>query len=246
MDTNQLMKLGLTKREGEAYLALLKLEEAKAGDIASHTREDRTNVYDSLKSLIKKGLVSYVMKNNKTIYRVAPPEKLKDLIEEKQKILQETLPSLNEIYQSYKPKPVIEVYEGKEGIKTVLSDILKEGKDFVGFGATDRAYQLLPEFTKRYLRERKRLKIAARQFYPHGENVLPSPYSTFKAIPAEYAGPATTLIYGDKVALFMWFVDPPVVVLIRNKEAARAYKNQFEFMWKIVKERVSTPQTGQK
>ncbi|MBI2548675.1 helix-turn-helix domain-containing protein [Candidatus Woesearchaeota archaeon] len=234
MDTDQLIVLGLTKREAQAYLALLKLEEAKAGEIAEQTKEDRTNVYDSLKSLIKKGLVNYVIKNNKTVYRVAPPEKLKDLIDEKEKILEETLPYLNGIYKSYKPKPVIEVYEGKEGIKTVFSDILKEKKDFVGFGATDRAYQLLPEFTRRYLQARKRLRISARQFYPEGEKILPSPYSTFKAIPRQYAGPATTLIYGDKVALFMWFIDPPVVVLIKNMDAAQAYKNQFELMWKIL------------
>lgn len=235
MDADRLVELGLTKREAQAYLALLKLEEAKAGEIAEHTKEDRTNIYDSLKNLIKKGLVSYVIKNNKTYYRIAPPEKLKDYLVEKEKTLQEILPSINKIYKSYKPKPIIEVYEGKEGIKTVLSDILKEGKDFVGFGATDRANILLPEFTKRYLKEREKRNIRARQFCPKGEKILMSKLSTFKTIPKEYSGLATTLIYGNKVAIFMWFIEPQIVVLIKNKEAAKAYKNQFELMWKIVK-----------
>lgn len=235
MDVDKLVALGLTKREAIAYLALLKLEEAKAGEIAENTKEDRTNIYDSLKSLIKKGLVSYIIKNNKTYYRIAAPEKLKNYVEEKEKILQEILPDLNKIYKSYKPKPVIEVYEGKEGIKTVLSDILKERKDFVGFGATDRANILLPEFTKRYLNEREKKNIRARQFYPKGGRVLQSKLSVFKSIPKEFAGPATTLIYGSKVAIFMWFIEPLVVVLIKNKEAAKAYKNQFELMWKLIK-----------
>ena len=235
MDADKLVTLGFTKREAQAYLALLKLEEAKAGEIAELTKEDRTNVYDSLKNLIKKGLVSYVIKENKTYYRIAPPEKLKNYLQEKEKTLQEILPDLTKIYKSYTPKPVIEVYEGKEGIKTIMSDLLKEGKEFVGFGATDRASVLLPEFTKRYLKEREKKKIKARQIYPKGERILPSKLSTFKAIPKEFCGPATTLIYGNKVALFMWFIEPPVVVLIKNKEAAQAYKNQFEFMWKMVK-----------
>lgn len=235
MDSKKLVELGLTKREADAYLALLQLEEAKAGEVAQRTKEDRTNIYDSLKSLVKKGLASYVLKNNKTYYRVAPPEKLKEFLKEKEKTLYDILPSINTIYRSYKPKPTIEVYEGKEGIKTVLQDILKERKDFVAYGATDRASTLLPEFTKRYLKEREKNTIRARQFYPQGEKVLNSRLSVFKPIPKEYCGPATTIIYADKVALFMWFVDPPVVVLIKNKEAAQAYKNNFEYMWKIVK-----------
>ncbi len=235
MEIDRLTTLGLTKREARAYLALLRLEEAKAGEVAEHTKEDRTNVYDSLKSLAKKGLVSKVIRNNRTYYRIAPPKKLRDYLVEKEKALNQILPELNALYSSYEPKPVIEVYEGTEGIKTVFNDILKEGKNFVGFGATDRAHTLLPEFTRMYLRDRERKNIRARQFYPEGSKVLESKLSTFKTIPKEFSGPATTLIYGEKVAIFMWFIEPPVVVLIKNKEAARAYRNQFEFMWKMVK-----------
>jgi len=163
------------------------------------------------------------------------PEKLRDFVAEKQKLLDETLPELKQLYKSFQSKPIIEVHEGREGIKTVLSDILREGKKFVGFGATDRAMVLLPEFTKRYLRERGKRKIRARQLYPKGETVLRSKVSTFKSIPKEFCGPATTLVYGDKVAIFMWFIEPLAVVLIKNKAAAQAYRNQFEFMWGLVR-----------
>jgi len=231
----KLTEIGLSKREAQAYLALLQMEEAKAGEIAKLSHEDRTNIYDSLGSLVKKGLVSYVLRGSKTYYRAAPPSKLQDYLTEKEKILHEIMPGLDKVYKSYEPKPTIETYEGREGIKTVMSDILKEGKDFVGFGATDRMYYLFPEFTERYLHEREKRKIRARQFYAEGEKVLPSKYSEFKTIPREFSGPATTLIYGNKVAIFMWFIEPPVVVLIKNKEAAKAYRRQFEFMWRIVK-----------
>jgi sugar-specific transcriptional regulator TrmB len=235
MEADKLIELGLTKREAHAYIALLKLEEAKAGKIAEFTKEDRTNIYDSLKSLIKKGLISYVKKENKTYYKVASPEKLKDFLAEKEKTLQEMLPDLNKAYKSYKQKPSTEVFEGKEGIKTVLSDILREEKDFIGFGATDIMFKLFPEFTERYLAERARKKIHARQIYPEGGKVLPSKFSTFKSIPREFCGPITTLVYGDKVASFMWFTEPLVVILIKNKEAAESYKRQFEFMWKMIR-----------
>ena len=235
MDAEKLVALGFTKREAHAYFALLELEEAKAGEIAQRTHEDRTNIYDSLKSLVKKGLVSYVVKDHKTYYRVASPEKLFDYLKEKEKSLQDIYPYLMNIYKSFKPKPVIETYEGREGLKTVLNNILRESKDLAVFGASDRMYYLFPEYTARYLKERERKKIHARQFYAKGDAVLPSKYSTFKAIPKEFSGPATTIIYGDNVAIFLWFIELPIVIHIKSKEAAKAYRNQFEFMWRLIK-----------
>ncbi len=231
----KLTDIGLSPREANAYLALLMMEEAKAGDIARAAKEDRTNIYDSLQGLVKKGLASYMKKDGMTYYRAAPPERLRVVLEEKGRAFEDALPELNRIYRSYKPKPIIEIFEGKGAIKTVFKDILDEGKDFVGFGATDRAMQLVPEFTKHYLSERQKKKIKARQFFPEGHGTLPSALSEFVPVPAHYVTPATTLIYSDRVAIMLWFMEPPVVVRITNKEAAEAYRNQFEYMWKMAK-----------
>lgn len=235
MDTDQLVRLGLTKREARAYVALLKMEEGSAGEIAEMSKEDRTNIYDSLNGLVKKGLAGCSHHGKHTVYRVAPPERLKEYIDEKNRVFDQLFPDLNEIYKSYRPKAVVETYSGKEGIKTVLRDLLKEGKSFVGFGATDKLMVLMPEFGRTYMREREKKRIFGRQFCAQGEKVLLSKYSEFKRMPRQFAGPATTLIYGDKVLILLWFMDPQVSILIKSKEASRAYRNQFEFMWKILK-----------
>lgn len=235
MDIESLVGIGLTRREANAYVALLGLEEAKAGEIARLSREDRTNVYDSLSGLVKKGLASYVAKGKATYYRAAPPEKLKDYMFEKEKALYETLSDLSKLHKSYRKKAVVRTYEGKEGIKTVLSGILKEGKEIVGFGATDRMVHLFPEFTSRYLREREMRGIKSRQFFAQGDPILPCRLTTYKMIPREFSGPASTVIYGNKVAIFLWFTEPPIAVLIESHEAATAYRNNFEFMWKTAR-----------
>lgn len=235
MDAKKLVELGLTKREANAYLALIGLGEAKAGEIAKLSHEDRTNIYDSLSGLVKKGLASHVLKGKTTYYRAASPDKLRDYLAEKQEALEEFLPGLSKEYKSFSHKPTIETYEGKEGLKTVLSDVLKEGKSFVVFGATDKLMRILPDFTRRYLAERERKGIWTRQIHAKGEPVLPSPISRFKTVPQAFLGPATTMVYADKVALMLWFTEPPVAVLIKSKEAAKAYRNQFEFMWKMAK-----------
>jgi len=235
MKIDSLIEIGLTRREASAYVALLGLGEAKAGEIAKHLHEGRANVYDSLSSLVKKGLASYVIKGKTTHYRASPPEKLKDYMFEKDKALYEALSELSKIYKPDKETTVVRTFEGRAGIKTVLSDILRQGSEIVGFGATDRMVHLFPEFAGRYLRERERRGITSRQFFAQGDPILPCKLTRYKMIPREFASPASTVIYGNKVAILLWFTEPPVAVLIENRDAATAYRNKFEFMWKMVK-----------
>jgi len=128
--------------------------------------------------------------------------------------------------------PIINVFNGKAGIEKALSDIIKTKKPFVGWGATDKAMEISPEFTKWYINKREELGITAKQLYVEGEGFLKTNLSELKPIPKEYSGPATTLIYGNKVAIFLWFLSPPSVIVIDSKETAIAYKAHFDFLWK--------------
>ena len=49
----ELIQLGLTEREADAYLALYNFKETTATELAKITKEHRTNIYDSLNGLIK-------------------------------------------------------------------------------------------------------------------------------------------------------------------------------------------------
>ncbi len=233
MQIERLAELGLTRREASAYVALLSLGEAKAGQVARLSHEDRTNIYDSLSGLVKKGIASYSVKGNVTYYRAEPPDKLKDFMFEREKALYETLSDLSKIYRAGRVATTVRTFEGKEGLKTVLLDILKEGSELVGFGATDRMVHLFPQFTERYLKERERRGIRSRQLFAEGDPILPCKLTTYRTIPKMYSSPASTVIYGDKVAVLLWFTSPPIAVLIESREAAQAYRNNFEFMWKL-------------
>jgi len=41
-------------------------------------------------------------------------------------------------------------------------------------------------------------------------------------------------IYGNKTAIILW-AKQPIVIAIREKEIADAYKNYFELMWRLAK-----------
>ena len=125
----ELKEFGLTDKEIKVYLACIKLGTALVQDIAKKAGTYRTYTYEILKSLKEKGLVSYIIKSGKQYFEVARPEKLLNILKEKKQKIQKLMPQLETLYKSVVDKPKIEIYEGKEGIKTVIDDLIKTKKD---------------------------------------------------------------------------------------------------------------------
>src|SRR3989338_5275703 len=120
--------IGLTGTEAKVYLALLEIGPTTAGEIAKKIKSYRRNVYDFLDKLIERGLVSVVIKNKKRHYDAVGPEKLLNIIHEKEENLLSILPQLESYRKAEKNKDLVHVYFGKEGIKTFFERSLKIGK----------------------------------------------------------------------------------------------------------------------
>jgi HTH-type transcriptional regulator, sugar sensing transcriptional regulator len=65
---NDLSQAGLTENESKVYLALIDLGPSLAGSISRKTGIHRRTVYDTTEMLIKKGLVGYILKNNRRLF----------------------------------------------------------------------------------------------------------------------------------------------------------------------------------
>ena len=102
VDTKTLQELGLTESEARVYLALLELGPSLAGSISRKTGIHRRNIYDITERLIKKGLIGYILKNNRRLFEAANPEKFQDILKEKQQILEESMPDLTLFYKKTK------------------------------------------------------------------------------------------------------------------------------------------------
>ena len=73
-------EMGLTQMEIKVYLALLELGPSLAGRISRKTGIHRRNVYDITERLIKKGMIGYIVKNNRRFFEAVNPEKFLDLM----------------------------------------------------------------------------------------------------------------------------------------------------------------------
>src|SRR3989344_6574170 len=182
-----LVSLGLTKNESITYLTLLKLGEVRTGVLSKETGINRSLIYRVLESLQKKGLVSEVVKENRSYFSAHNPKNIKKMLEEKEQDLEEIMPSLLKINKEESESMHVEVYSGLKGIKTVLRSQLEDVKEFYVLGAGDEFASLTEHFYDQYYTiriERKimqkiLLKADARE---RKDKIAKSPYSQVRVL----------------------------------------------------------------
>ena len=236
MEIEQLQKIGLNLNEAKIYLALLELGQAQAGEISKKTQINRTTVYDSLERLIQNGLVTFVISANKKIFQPTPPKTLLEQVVEKETLIKEILPELNNLFAQSKEKEETNIYKGRKGIKSILDDIL-EHKEYIAFGSSGKFLEIMEHDFVIFQKEKKERKINAKVILSESSRKTEQvelAYSDFKFIPNEFTGPTTTFIYGNNIAIIIWS-KIPIATVIKSKEVYESYKNYFELLWKIAK-----------
>lgn len=237
MDKSDLVELGLGKSEAEIYLALIRLGKSTSTTLSKETGIHRTYIYDVLEKLKEKGLVSQIKETGKQYYLPTDPERLKDYLKEKIDIVDKILPELKKLKQSKTEETSVEVYKGKEGIKILLNNMISEAKDYIAMGVIhyfeDERY--LPKiFTDQWVLKMNEKRVKEKMILEEGTHVTPIKKSEFRYLPREYLFLSSFIVYGDKVAIFVW-EEPLIQILIKNKNIAQSYITQFNALWKIAK-----------
>jgi len=230
-----LEELGLTRNEATIYLSLLKLGSAPVSRIAHVSGLNRANMYNTINNLVKKGLLTHVVKNNVKYFQAVEPKKLLDYLKEKQDKLQKILPDLEEI-EKIQEKIEVEIFEGKEGVKTFYMYLSKTKNEVVGFGITGLAYDILKYYAPKVIKKMSE-EIHARYIAfdkTKDKEITKLKNIEYRYFPKKIDNYATTLIFEDNVAIIT-YKDIPKVVLIKDKSISEGYKKYFEFMWKYAK-----------
>ncbi|PIN75100.1 hypothetical protein COV18_05090 [Candidatus Woesearchaeota archaeon CG10_big_fil_rev_8_21_14_0_10_37_12] len=241
MNLEQLQELGLTHNEALTYRALLEIGETKTGAIVKKTGLHRVIIYDALESLIKKGLTSYVIKENIKYFQAVDPSRLLDFLEEKQELAKSLLPELNILKKESASKQTVSIYEGVKGLKSAMNNMLKEltSKDKHVVFASGHMADSMGAYYKVYqdIKRKKKIKtlvIYDESFRPRVD-VTQITYGELKFTPISYF-PTDTWIYKNKVLIVTYTSKPPFAILITSKETADSYMKLFERFWKEAKE----------
>lgn len=237
MEEQTLQEIGLTKNQTNIYLALLELGPSLASEIAEKTRINRSLVYTVLHELIDKGLVSYFIQNNKKFFKATEPSELLEILKEKEEKIRSIIPKLEKIKKPLE-KEKVEVYKGKEGLKTVLNDILRNcGKEYFVVGGIGESLEALPYFMDGWHKRRIKAKITRNMILSEEvrkKKITKFPLTKIKYLPQEYRTLESTIIYDDKMVHIIW-VEKPLAIVIENKRINQAYMKQFRLLWKIAK-----------
>lgn len=225
-----LQKAGLSRNEAKVYLALLKTGSSKAGRISKQAGINRTSTYNSLKSLLEKGLISYVIIGKVKWFQASHPRNIKVFLKNKLEVLDETLPELSKTFSSKKLKKSVSLFKGNKGVRTVLEDIISTGEINCIFGSEGLLEERMPAYAARFIRNIRKNNLKIRSLVRSGRKGEVSNNADIRFVPKNVESPVVTNIYGNKIALIIWS-DPPEAVLIENQMAAKAYKSYFELMW---------------
>ncbi|MBN2421549.1 hypothetical protein JXB27_04690 [Candidatus Woesearchaeota archaeon] len=232
-----LEKIGFSPNEIKIYLALNDRGSNKAGKISKLARIDRSSCYNSLKSLLEKGLVSYVLVGNTKWFQATGPKLLLDYIKEQEESVKEILPELDARHKAEKIEGQVRLFKGIKGIKAIFFDIIRTGKDNFVFGDEGQMVKLMPDFYPQFDRMKKEKGIKTKLITKNPLLRLPElrPNETeFRFFENIEESPATTNIYGDRIAIIIWS-DIPEGVILENKGAAKAYKSYFDILWNNAK-----------
>src|SRR3989338_9719622 len=85
---------GLSQKEVQVYLKLLRIGESTVSKLSKETGINRVTIYDILKYLSAKGLVSSTVKNNVKVFSPANPKTILQILEERKNKITAVLDAL--------------------------------------------------------------------------------------------------------------------------------------------------------
>lgn len=242
-----LQNIGITETESSLYELLVKLGEVPITTVIRESKIKRPTVYKAIHSLTKKGLVTQRDIHKKLHVRPESPSKLQELADREYKSVENTklnlnalLPGLALSYTHSTEKPVVQVYEGVEGLKEVYNDTITVGEPiFALLQSSVVEPELFDWLTKTYVKKRVKAKIHAKVIVasgPESRNYVEESkdsYRTTKLIDNKrFPFQHEIDIYGDKVAIIHFKKNEPLIgIIIHHPQIAQTMKAWFDLTW---------------
>ncbi|MFH1439484.1 MAG: helix-turn-helix domain-containing protein [Candidatus Woesearchaeota archaeon] len=231
--------LGFSKNEAKAYLALLELGSATAGQVAEKSKVHRTNIYDALERMLERGVVSYTMVSNVKYFQATPPQNLFRLLKEKEERLTTVLPELLLKLQMSENKSEAHIFQGTKAFMDILHNFLNYNDPILCYGVPKEAPVMLKTQIPHFHKKRLPLKIPMKHIYNHDASERISflksmKYTDAKCLPQKFDSNVSTNICGDEVVISVW-TKVPLIIQIKNKTLAESYKNYFNILWEAAK-----------
>lgn len=247
MNEKLLEEIGLTKGEIKVYLTLLKLGETTTGKIIEEAQISSGKIYEILEKLIKKGLVSFIVKEKTKYFNAASPNRILDYLHEKEKIIKEKeqellkeLPSLLTIEKAGKKAYETNLFKGFKGIQTAIFEALEdltEKDEVLAMGIISHKKEQFNLLWQRWHKERINKKIICKAIFSDKNTDYFRAFKKMKYTEVKVLQgitPSAIDVMGNKVLIFT-YEEEVSCLSIKNPEIAKSFTTFFETLWSIAK-----------
>ncbi len=240
----QLLKdLGLNDKAASTYLVLLNIGLNPASTIAKKAKQNRSNCYAILETLVNKGFSEKIIKNNVTYFQAVEPKFILNQYKAKRYDLDEQIEnlesSINELEKLKNPnqtKPKVIFYQGETGIQNMLEETLScNDKMMRVYTCLDELTPIIPQYLASYFKRRTTKGLFVKAIFPASKtSYLRKKRDSLemresRLIPKEFNFNIDISIYDNKVAITSFKED--FGVLIESKSIADAQKKIFDLIW---------------
>ncbi|MGV8150947.1 MAG: TrmB family transcriptional regulator [Candidatus Woesearchaeota archaeon] len=237
---SNIMDAGLTDSEAAIYLALLEQGSSLVGPIIKKTGFHRATTYQILERLKEKGFVSSIIMEKKQHFTAASPENFLTIIKEKEERFKEILPQLLLKQSLSKEQQSVNIYSGVKGLRTVFDQLLEElelGGAYYDFGVSGIFKEVMGPYFYIWQKKKKLKRINSKVIFnksvrTQNPALIKEYVGEYRFHTEEFISLTDTFIYNDTVVLVIWTAKPPIAIVIKNKDNAQSYLNQFNLMWK--------------
>jgi HTH-type transcriptional regulator, sugar sensing transcriptional regulator len=240
--------IGLTKRDMRIYEALFKTPHASLRALADATGINRGTVHESVKTMTKLGIVSFLETGKQRRYVAQDPAIIMALVKEQQQALRDAesqtqsyISNLQQVAKTTPQESFASFYEGDDGIATILRDVLSttqelESKEYCVVSSKyvrEYLYRNFPNFTRQRIRQHIFVRVIA-----IGEGGMADDQSNRKWLPPSEDTTAPncyTIIYGEKTAFIsLDGQNVPMGIVINNAGMTALQRLSFETVWKTL------------
>lgn len=236
-----LEELDLSEKEAQIYISLLQLGQTNVTRLATKSGINRVTSYHLIRSLISKGLISEIDKDNIQNFIAVNPKRLIDIAQEKQEKIISIVPELESLKETIGQKPSVQMYEGKKGISSLLEEFINNAKDKIlvygNFSIAEKAVEY-ESLHYRKTRINKKIKTLGITDSLEGAEFTRNPHwkklSEIKILKSLGNTSTWIQITGSRVAILS-FKKELNGILIDNEEYANTQRYIFDQLWKIAK-----------
>lgn len=238
-----LEELDFSNNEIEVYIALTKLGEATAAQIAKKANLPRTTVISILDKLKGDNFCTAHKYRGVTFYWIESPRTIVATVEQKLEAAEALSGLLTHLYRSEAHFPFVEVFDTKDSIRKFIERILTDTKNNSVIYTIDTPHAgnyakiFSDHFGNMFLKIKKKKKILTKTLIPHKSfagiavEKLKQQDIVIRELPKEINFDASLWIINDLLVHFSG--KPPFIAAVRHESITMGIKAIYNFLWNL-------------